>query len=271
VKIIFTVQIDCTGGLEVCVMKNELNKIILEGYKLFSSYKITGKLDVCPCCVSEQEQAELIKTPLEKISLETLSVYNNSATAEVIDINEFKYFLPRILELIAELKFPSHSVEITLSRISYTSSENWLNAEVAFLRKFMQSFFRKCLTQYPFIDFENLCNVIIMFSKTNFDITWTLKLWEEVNGLEALMHFVETIDTEIKISRFGKLKIDNGFADDRMNFLTEWLQDGETIKLFKEKVEIFLVKENYKGEYLERMNSGYEILHSWENNNRSLA
>jgi hypothetical protein len=265
------VQIDCTGGLEVCVMKSELKEIILEGYKLFSSYKITGKLDVCSCCVSEEEQAELIKTPLEKVSLETLRVYNNSATAEVIDINEFKYFLPRILELIAELKSPSHSVEITLSRISYTSLENWSNAEVAFLRKFMESFFRECLTQYPFIGFENLCNVIIMFSKTNFDITWTVKLWEEVNGLEALMHFIETIDTEIKISRLGKLKIDNGFTDDRMNFLTEWLKDGKTIILFKEKIEMFLVKENYQGEYVGRMNNAYEILCSWENYNRSLA
>jgi hypothetical protein len=270
-KMFFTVQIDCTDRLEVCVMKSELKEIILEGYKLFSNYKITSKLDVCPCCVSEEEQAVLIKTPLENIPLEALSIYNNSATSEVININEFKYFLPRMLELIAELKFPSHSVEITLSRIGYTSLENWLEAEVVFLRKFMESFFVECLIMYPFIDFENLCSVIIMFSKTNFDVTWTAKVWETVNDLESVMHFIETIDTEIKISRFGKLKIDNGFADNRMNFLTEWLQDKKTIILFKEKIEMFLVKENYRGEYVERMNNAYEILCSLENNNRSLA
>jgi hypothetical protein len=258
------VQIGCTDEVEVCVMKDELKEIVIEGYKLFSGYKITGNLDVCSCCVSEEEQAELIKTPLERVSQEVLSVYNNSAMAEVININEFKYFLPRILELIAEFKFPSHSVEITLSRIGYISLENWSEEEVVFLRKFMESFFKECLLLYPFIDFENLCSVIIMFSKTNFDITWTTKLWEGVSSLEALMHFIETIETEIKISQLGKLKIDNPFADERVNFLADWVKDIKTIKLFKEKMEMFLVNTNYKGEYIERINTAYETLYSWE-------
>jgi hypothetical protein len=241
-------------------MKSELKEIILEGYKLFSGYKITDNLDVCPCCVSEEEQAALIKTPLEKISLETLMVYNDSAKSEVIDLNEFKYFLPRLLELVAELKFPSHSVEITLSRIGYISQENWSETEMVFLRRFMESFFKKCLSLYPFIDFENLCSVIIMFSRTNFDITWTLKVWEKVNTLESLMHFIETMETGIKISRFWKLKIDNPFADERIEFLNKWLQNKETINQFKEKIEMYLVKKNYIGTHLEQMNNGYEIL-----------
>ncbi len=244
-------------------MESELKEIIIEGYELFSKYKITSNLDVCSCCVSEEEQADLIKTPLEKISLKLLSVYNNSAMAEMINKNELKYFLPRILELIAEFKFPSHSVEITLNRIEYISSENWSIEEMIFLKRFMKSFFKNCLLIYPFNDFEKLCSVVIMFSKTNFDITSIVREWEKTSGLEALMHFIETIETEIKIARLGKLKIDNPFADERMEFFAQWLQDNETIKLFKEKIEKLLITNNYKGNYLERINRVYEILFCW--------
>ncbi|MFT3682318.1 MAG: hypothetical protein QM791_18825 [Ferruginibacter sp.] len=238
-------------------MKSELESIVEEGYELFSKYRLSGKLDVCPCCVSLEEQDQLVKTPVAKIGVELLGIYNNSAMAEVIDANELKYFLPRILELVSLFDFPSHSTEIALSRIGYISKQKWTEEENSFLTKFMKAVFRNCLDLYP-LENESLVSIIIMFSKTGFDIRWVTEEWVNMTGLNPLLHFVETIENEITTSRKGKLKIDNAFADERMEFLAGWLQNRATIKIFKERIEDFLVNKNYRGEHSAKLDKAYE-------------
>jgi hypothetical protein len=260
IKIIFTVQIDCTVGFEICVMEKEMKEIIKRGYDLFACHKLNGKLDVCSCCVSEEEQKQLLSVPVEKIPSDLLSVYNTSAMPEKIDVVEYKYFLPRILELISEFNFPAHSIEITLNRMAYLKPGEWSTEEAAFLEKYMKSFFKKCLTKYPSSDFEDLEAVIIMLSKTGFDISWTSKIWEEAKEFGALMHFVQTIASGVKMTRKGNLSIDNPFADDGIEFLNEWLNDKATILKFKSRIEELLVIQSYTGAFVKEINEVYETL-----------
>lgn len=253
-------QIDCTQGIGICVMEKEMKEIIQKGYNLFARYKLNGKLDVCPCCVSEEEQELLLSIPVEKIPLDLLSVYNTSAMSEEIEAVEYKYFLPRLLELISEFNFPAHSVEIALSRMAYLRSGEWSTDETDFLEQYMKSFFKKCLTKYPAADFEDLEAVIIMLSKTGFDISWTTEMWEEVKEFSALMHFVQTIASGVKVTRKGNLSIDNPFADGGIEFLNEWLNDKTTILKFKSSIEDLLVIQSYTGAFVTEINEVYETL-----------
>jgi hypothetical protein len=217
--------------VEVCVMEKKMKEIIKRGYDLFACYKLNGKLDVCPCCVSEEEKELLLSVPVEKIPLDILSVYNTSAMPEKIEAVEYKYFLPRFLELINEFNFPAHSVEIALNRIAYVKTGEWTKEEMEFLGMFMKQFFKKCLRKYPLTHFETLEDVIIMLSKTGFESSWTVKMWEETNEFNALMHFVKTIASGVKMNRKGNLIVDN-----------------------------LLVIQNYTGEFAGEINAVYETL-----------
>ncbi len=253
-------QIDCTDEIEICVMEKEMKEIIQKGYNLFAGYKLNGRLDVCPCCMSEVEQEQLLSVQVEKLPLALLSVYNTSAMPEEIEAVEYKYFLPRLLELINEFNFPAHSIEITLSRMAYLRPGEWSIEEAAFLEEYMKSFFKKCLAKYPAADFEDMEAVIIMLSKTGFDISWTIEMWKEAKGFGALMHFVQTISSGVKVNRQGNFIVDNPFADDSIRFLNEWLNDKVTILNFKSRIEELLVMQNYTGAFVTEINEVYETL-----------
>jgi len=88
------------------IQSEKMNSIIERAYQTFSKYNIKSQLDVCThCCVSTEEVRNLTNTPLNKLSLELIYRYNTAATSDKPTIEEFKYFLPRYLELRVPFAF----------------------------------------------------------------------------------------------------------------------------------------------------------------------
>lgn len=153
-------------------MTAELEKIIEQVYKLFENYKIKGSLDVCKiCCVTDEQEKLLISTPLRKLSVELLTIYNDSAKTEFQNANELKYFLPRMLELVTQFQFPSHSCEICLQRIGMVKKEEWKEKEYILIENFAEEFFIYCLSLYPIPNFFcSIDSIMIMFYKAELNI-----------------------------------------------------------------------------------------------------
>ena len=84
---------------------------VRRAYAVFDEMRPHGALQVCHCnvCLSPQTELELIATPLPAISRELLAEYTNSAHGwnDVVE-REFRYFLPRYLDLIAADQAPDH-------------------------------------------------------------------------------------------------------------------------------------------------------------------
>lgn len=56
-------------------------------------------IEACPCCLSDAEIQILLTKPLRELTSCETSAYADSVTLTVGDPTDFRYFLPRILEI----------------------------------------------------------------------------------------------------------------------------------------------------------------------------
>ncbi len=99
-----------------------LGDAVAKAYDVFGKYKLSGTIVHCDCsvCMSADVARQLSSLPLSEINASLLAEYTNSAhgyDTETIE-PEFKHFLPRYLDWIANCDPPSHiGLETCLVRL----------------------------------------------------------------------------------------------------------------------------------------------------------
>ena len=170
-------------------MKEELTKAIQKLYQVFSTYKIQGSLRdrSCDCCVTDEEIKALLSKPLNSIRVKEINYYMTSAITTFGDVNDYKHFLPRILELITVSDILDGFV--TFEKLNYANWTSWNEDEVFAIKKFFQEFLisklRKEITKLP-----ELQDVITVCSRY-LGIANVLKRWEDYLSVDFLMFIVD--------------------------------------------------------------------------------
>lgn len=223
-------------------MNIELKQIIDKSYQIFADYKVGQKLDVCTqCCVSKEEELTLVETEVNKLPFELLNIYNSAGKPQHPNINEFKHFVPRYLDLTANLKFVSHSTEIALN--SFAKVNDWSQEESELLNSFGQEFFIYCLNTYPLPENENISSILIMLDNGNFTINYSLLDWEKTINLESILHFSDLINYGFNHKKPDQLS--SGFAGDKTNkIILNWINRPDVRKLFKQRIENLIINSN---------------------------
>ena len=76
-----------------------LAAIIEDAFRVFARYTCAGSFVVChcPCCMTEEVEAELVRTPLRQIPSGLLAEYTNSAHGwdDDLILADMRYLLPR--------------------------------------------------------------------------------------------------------------------------------------------------------------------------------
>jgi len=78
-------------------------------YRVFASYPLRTDIPACSCCTTAEEITGLTSAPLRKLGEEQLDHFAFKATTTWGDLEDYKHFLPRILELAGE---PGKSFEL---------------------------------------------------------------------------------------------------------------------------------------------------------------
>lgn len=209
-------------------------KVLIEkAYEIFGQYKLNGDIDICTqCCATEEEKMKLINTNLKEINYELIYRHNTSARSLNPPINEFKYFLPRYLELISQNQFPSHSIELSLRKLEKFEAEDFTNDEFSLITEFCEQYFRRIISEYPCPEDEMIDSILVMIHKTKIDFHRILEIWETDNSQSGNKHFKDLI--EFGISN-RKNKLNNGFSDKQLNeIILDWIKDP---KLFESKYQ----------------------------------
>lgn len=116
-------------------------------YQIFSIYNTIG-IHHCNCgCIDEEKVKQLYKQQLSVIDKDTLSYYHGSALYTWGDIEHYKYYLPRICELIYKDKNNFYvSIEDLAIKLQYAHWGNWAANE------------RKAIADFVAFDCENFLN-----------------------------------------------------------------------------------------------------------------
>lgn len=219
-----------------------LKELIKRSYQEFSKYPASLPLDVCTeCCMTIEETTKLASIPVDNIPQELLSNYNDSAKPEKTRIEEAKHFLPRYLELISEFSFPTHSPELSFSRLIPFDKNEWTKNEFEILLSFQVEYFRQCLKTYPLPLFgDKIDCIIIMFWRSGIGIDKLLKVWEETDNLESNLHFKDLYFEGFQ--QYNRSKLSNSFGDNKLcELLTNWIQDNRVNNIFQERIERVIV------------------------------
>jgi hypothetical protein len=101
-----------------------MNDAIERVYSAFSAYPHPRALDGCPCCTSRQMAQPLVTKPLRVLDGQDLEQYAFKALTTWGTVEDYKYFLPRIIELSV-----SHDllwdIEMTLGKLAYADFASW--------------------------------------------------------------------------------------------------------------------------------------------------
>ena len=219
----------------------QLDELIEKSYRLFENYTIGKTLQVCKaCCVTEDDEAELVNTPLRTTSSNLLwkAYYDSARNYSDRELWEMKHFLPRVLELVNNFDFPCHSTEIVFARLDLEKSEKWTKEEMQLLNNFSVLYFRKCLTFYPYSpDGDSIETYLTMFGVGHFDLKPILKEWEDSENVESLLQFKDFIlnDIEYKVQEPYKLK--NPFSKSYIDeVVINWLNNKTVKDKFSTKI-----------------------------------
>lgn len=215
-------------------MNIELHEAIEQLYEVFAKYPANFNMDGSPMYqeLAQWNRALTIK-PLRHLSEDDLRIYYFKAMTTLGDVNDFKHFLPRILELLSVLPF-DFDEWVTLDKLKYGNYETWPTSEKEVIRQFLFAFWQKLITEKSdLIDalfdgyFPAIANVYPDFKQL-------LAMWLEIENEQAWQRLAAFVcRNDRKILKQQVLPGNNDLATQGQLFL-EWLKDVLVINKLKQ-------------------------------------
>jgi hypothetical protein len=114
-------------------------------YEIFRTYPLNQAMEACPCCHKPDAGKALLSKKLIDLTSEDLWQYANEAFQLWGGIADFKHFLPRIFEVLAEceLEWPWRvsafvDAEIVMGKLRHGNWEDWPLEEQNAVRAFLE-------------------------------------------------------------------------------------------------------------------------------------
>ena len=134
-------------------------KIEIENlYKAFAKYPFKSSITGCSCCVSEKDKETLLSKRFKKLEDKELSRYAFKAMTTWGDVEDFKHYLPRILELTS-LKKLHIDTFIILDKLNYGKWRTWKQSEIVAVEKFLKSWWKYEVNTKGYFDLELLFGI----------------------------------------------------------------------------------------------------------------
>ncbi len=218
-------------------LKESINNL----YEVFQSYTVLGNLRdrSCDCCVTDEEIKELLSKPLKEIQPDEIYHFMSSALTTYGDINDYKHFLPRILELTVDYDFLTdfHCYE----KLNHANWKFWKENEVEAISSFLELLLIYHLNHLEYVDLIFVINPSIKYLGEE----KTLNIWKQ-HLKENHLHFF--VDYKLSFS-------DTIFLDFKQTTFDEWISSDFILK----KLENLFLKTDDKIE-ANRISIAYTML-----------
>ncbi|MDB5470343.1 MAG: hypothetical protein JWR84_1903 [Caulobacter sp.] len=100
-----------------------------------------ARIDGCPCCIERKTVEALHTRSLRDLTERDLDAYAASVFLTVGDVSDFRYFLPRILELAINDPGFSIGVEVVVGKLALADWMAWTRRETAAVRRLIDLWF----------------------------------------------------------------------------------------------------------------------------------
>jgi hypothetical protein len=166
-----------------------LRRTIESLYEVFARYPLPERIDGCAHCISEADHEQLHAKPLRCLTAADLDQFAYSAMYTWGKIDDYRHFLPRLLEVLAFEK-DGLPAEVVTGKLVYGAWQTWHVGEKAIIDAYLGALWHYVLSQPPSFDLmgwtaeECLCAI----AQAVPDLEPFLAYWEQQNTTPALLH-----------------------------------------------------------------------------------
>jgi hypothetical protein len=220
--------------------KAELASAIDGLYRTFARYRLRPHTEGCADCVSESDHALIHAAPLRELTSRHLGKYGRKALTTWGNVNDFKHFLPRLLELmVVDAEWPVEQ-EIVAGKLLYASWATWPAAEKDSLHQFFEAWWNRTLSAFPAEPpIEPADTTLCAIGRAVDELAPYLNHWLERTDSKAARHLADFVIANYE-SLAKKQKLANPFWQERetqRNELEQWLRSGKPQQLLKVAIQ----------------------------------
>jgi hypothetical protein len=198
-------------------------------YQAFGSYHVSDHVDGCPCCTSPEDNRRVQSRPLRQLGPADLERFAFKAITTLGTVDDFKHFLPRLLELAAlEGEVGDTPLEVVLGKLRYGKWNSWPRAERVAIDNYLTALWAHVLAAFPCkpeVD-DSLCAI----GRVLDDLSPFLQSWRADESAPAARHLADFIDVNFnQLSGTGTLQ--NAFwqeLGEQMQSAVDWLMQPQT-------------------------------------------
>ena len=199
--------------------KQVLAEAVAGLYETFSVYPLARKVEGCPCCVSAEDEAVLHLQPLRRMTAEHLSRYAFKSLTTWGDEDDFRHFLPRLLELTADPHQYDVDLDAITGKLEYAKWTQWPEPEQKAVRFYLLALWHLGLTLPP--EEVLLGGYLGAIGLAEEDLAPYLELWQNTTSDAALNQLVIFVDSQLSLHKH-KLTNWSGRRE-QMTQVVEWL------------------------------------------------
>ena len=236
-------------------MTDKLKISIEKLYDIFAKYQGLSKLEGSPLYDDLETWNKQIRSKkLRELTADDLSLFVGKVILTWGDENDYRFFLPRILELTAELKAP-YDIWTLYSRLEDANWKTWDADEQTAINDFTLELWNNLLndnSEKAEWEFKDYFHSIAYFY---LDFSEILKVWETNNNFSSTKHLINYIFEE------RQHLFDNNYIDSiekntkNIEQFKTWLTSDNILKKIEETFY-----ENDKNEIAERLSWVEQIL-----------
>ena len=172
----------------------DLQYHIVELYRTFGRYSAPEKIVGCPCCINQKAPKGLLHHKLRDIPEDVLWSYVFSVFYTVGSIQDFKYFLPRILELLVEHSQTSLDPEMVFCKLAHAGWLDWPQQEIRAVERYLDAallvLLQLPLEDWPHDDGGQIESWYCGLSRTGKAITPYLTILDTPQYADKKAHFI---------------------------------------------------------------------------------
>lgn len=108
---------------------------------------VPSTIEGCPCCIATRGVDILLTTPLRDLTGQALWRYVSGVFYTVGSVQDFRYFLPRILDISVNDPGNANGPEIVLGKLGLANWQTWSSRERRAIEGLVDAWFERALSQ----------------------------------------------------------------------------------------------------------------------------
>ena len=202
------------------IYREELEKAIANLYDTFAKYPLRSQIESCPCCVNEEDNKLIHVNSLHLLTGSQLNKFAFKSISTWGMVDDFKHFLPRLLELTAFGYRDFFWSDIVIKKLEYANFNDWSEYEKIAIKEYSIALWNYILAEYPAVSLEP-DSFLNSFSTVFTDLTIFLQIWQNHPSGNALLHLADFIIREINFNKVKKFGLSETQTERFMNWLLQ--------------------------------------------------